>query len=111
LHLWAALGRCDRANRPLQDAETSDVRVFFRALEEQLQTDTDPEEGAAIADAEPDHLIEPRVAKRPGTCAEGTDAGQYDPDASKAPSGLSTKRASAPTCCRAFSAERRFPMP
>ena len=98
---------------PSKMPEAGDVRVLLRALEEKLQPDADAEERPARRRS---RAGRPRRARsRRSALAQAPKAptpGSTTPDAPEAaPSGSSTRRASAPTCCRAFSAERRLPMP
>src|SRR5271157_3665175 len=53
LHLRTALAPVEGAYVARQDPQSGDLGVLLRSLEEELKTDTDPEEGAAVAYAEP----------------------------------------------------------
>ena len=96
---------------PVQDAEPGDLRVLLRALEKQLQADADPEEGPAVVHTAPHDLVEPRVAKSPGAGAEGPDPGRTTPRAPDGVLGAVDEAGVGADVRRAFSAERRFPMP
>ena len=88
LHLRAALAWRDGTDHALQQPEPSDARVFLRALEQQLQADTDAEKRDLVCDTTSHDRVEPRAPKCVGTSTEGTDARQHDAGRARCRTGL-----------------------
>ena len=100
-------------HRAGQHAEAGCARGLLRALVEQLDTHADPEERQVPPPRRrPRHGREAARRSASAHRAEGADAGQHDAvGLGGVGPGSATSRASAPRCWRAFSAERRLPMP
>ena len=112
LHLWVLDPTGQGVHLAAEDAEALGPGRLDRSLVEELEADAHPEERHAGVDG----LTRPtsRGRSRAGPRAHAPNAptpGSTTASAASTSAGSVTRRAAAPTCCSAFSAERRLPMP
>ncbi len=100
-----------RADLAGDQAEALGSALLAGALEGELHPQTDPQHRGSGGDALAQELAEPEPREVRHRPREGPDAGQDEPRGGRQAIGVELTSTRAPTCSRAFSTERRLPMP